>query len=81
MAQLLKMYLKCGRPGFDPSVGKIPWRKEWLLSLVFWPGEFHVVHGKLKKLGEMPDMGREKEGNESIAKLSHKNVHTAMDMV
>jgi len=29
------------RPGFDPWVGKIPWRRERLPTLVFWPGEFH----------------------------------------
>ena len=27
--------------GFSPSVGKIPCRKERLLTPVFWPGEFH----------------------------------------
>ena len=47
------MCLKCGRPGFDPSVGKIPWRKEWLPSLVFWPGEFHVVHGVAWTMGKV----------------------------
>ena len=26
---------------FDPWVGKIPWRREKLLTPVFWPGEFH----------------------------------------
>ena len=30
-----------GRPGFDPWVGKIPWRRESLPTPVFWPGEFH----------------------------------------
>ena len=25
---------------FDPWVGKIPWRREWLCTPVFWPGEF-----------------------------------------
>ena len=25
---------------FDPWVGKIPWRREWLPTPVFWPGEF-----------------------------------------
>ena len=30
-----------GRPGFDPWVGKIPWRKERLPTPVFWPREFH----------------------------------------
>ena len=31
----------CGRPGFNPWVGKIPWRRERLPSPVFWPAEFH----------------------------------------
>ena len=30
-----------GRPGFDPWVRKIPWRKEWLPTPLFLPGEFH----------------------------------------
>ena len=25
----------------NPWVGNIPWRREWLLILVFWPREFH----------------------------------------
>ena len=29
------------RRGFDPWVGKIPWRREWLPTPVFLPGEFH----------------------------------------
>ena len=35
--------LQCRRPGFgfDPWVGKIPWRREWLPTPVFVPGEFH----------------------------------------
>ena len=28
------------RPGFDPWVGKIPWRREWQPTPVFLPGEF-----------------------------------------
>ena len=27
------------RPGFDPWVGKIPWRRPWQPTPVFWPGE------------------------------------------
>ena len=30
-----------GRPGFDLWIGKISWRREWLPTSVFWPGEFH----------------------------------------
>jgi len=28
----------------DPSVGKIPWRRERLPTPVFWPGEFHGLY-------------------------------------
>jgi len=31
--------LQYGGPGFDPWVGKIPWRREQLTTPVFWPGE------------------------------------------
>ena len=33
-----------GRPGFDPWVGKIPWRRERLPTPVFWPGESHGLY-------------------------------------
>ena len=29
------------RWGFDPRVGKIPWRRAWQPTPVFSPGEFH----------------------------------------
>ena len=32
---------QCRRPRFDPWVGKIPWRREWQLTPVLLPGEFH----------------------------------------
>ena len=32
---------QCRRPGFDPWVGKIPWRMAWLPTAVFLPGESH----------------------------------------
>ena len=31
----------CRKRGLDPWVGKNPWRKEWLPTLVFFPGRFH----------------------------------------
>ena len=33
--------LQCRRPGLDPWVGKIPWRKKWQPTPVFLPGESH----------------------------------------
>ena len=39
-----RIHLQCGWPGFNPWVGKIPWRRELLLTPVFWPGEFHGLY-------------------------------------
>ena len=39
MAQLI-ICLRSRRPGFHPWVRKIPWKREWLPTLVFLPGEF-----------------------------------------
>ena len=39
-----RIRLQCQRPGFDPWVGKIPWRRERLPTPVFWPGEFHGLY-------------------------------------
>ena len=33
--------LQCGRPRFDPWVGKIPWRRKWQPTPVLLPGKFH----------------------------------------
>ena len=44
LAQLDRIHLKWGRPGFDPWVGKIPWRRDLLPTPVSWPGEFHRLY-------------------------------------
>ena len=44
VVQLVKNLLQCGRPGFDPWVGKIHWRREWLPTPVFCPGEVHGLY-------------------------------------
>ena len=38
VAQMVKNLPECGRPGFDPWVGKIPWRRKWQPTPVFFPG-------------------------------------------
>ena len=39
---MVKNPLQCGRPGFHPWVGKIPWRRAWKPTPVFFPGESHA---------------------------------------
>ena len=50
VAQLVKNLPAMRRPGFNPWVGKIHWRRKCLPTPVFWPGEFHGLysHGVTK---------------------------------
>ena len=41
-----RIHLQCGRPGLNPWIGKIPWRRERLSTPVFWPGEFHGLYSR-----------------------------------
>ena len=41
VAQWWRIFLPIRRHGSDPWVGKIPWRRKWLPSPVFLPGDFH----------------------------------------
>ena len=46
VAQTVRICLQCGRPGFNPWVGKIPWKRERLFIPVSQPRE---CHGRCKK--------------------------------
>ena len=46
-----RICLQCRRPRFDAWVRKIPWRKEWLPTPVFLPGE---THGQRSLVGYSP---------------------------
>ena len=43
MAQKVKNLpaMRADRSEFNTWVVKIPWRREWQPTSVFWPGEFH----------------------------------------
>ena len=41
VAQMVTNLPAMRRPVFNPWVGKIPWRREWLPTPIFFPGEFH----------------------------------------
>ena len=53
--------LQCRRPGFDPWVAKILWRREWLPTLVFLPGE---SHGLRSLAGYMQSIGSHRVGQD-----------------
>ena len=49
-----RIHLQCRQLRFDPWVGKIAWRREWLSSPIFLPGEFH---GQRRLVGGLQSMG------------------------
>ena len=55
--------LQCGRPGFDPWVGKIPWRRKWQPTPVFLPGE---SHGQRSLVGYSPQGLKELDTTERL---------------
>ena len=51
VAQLVKNLPAVRGPGFDPWVGRIPWRRERLPPPVFWPGELHGLSMGSQRVG------------------------------
>ena len=45
--------MQFGRPGFDPCIGKIPWRKQWQLTpiLFVWRIPWTEEPGELQSMG------------------------------
>ena len=59
-----RVHLQCRRPGFNPWVGKIPWRRKWQPTPVFLPGK---SHGQRSLAGYSP-WGRKK--SDTIERLT-----------
>ena len=55
---------RCMRYGFDPWVGKIPWRRAWQPTLVFLPGE---SHGQRSQAGYSPWGHKESDTTEQVS--------------
>ena len=62
MAQTV-VCLQCRRPGFDPWVGKIPWRRKWQPTPVFLPGK---SHGQRSLVGYRPWGRKESDTTERL---------------
>ena len=60
---------QCRRPGFDPWVGEIPWRRKWQPSPVFWPGE---PHGQRSLVGYGP---WDHKSQTPLSKHTHQQEH------
>ena len=61
-----RICLSCRRPGFDPSFGKIPWRRTWQPTPVLLPGEAPWT----KEPGGLQSMGSQRVGRNWATKYS-----------
>ena len=67
MAQTVKnLPMQCRRPGLNPWVAKIPWRREWLPIPVFLPRE---SHGQRSLTGYSPWGHKELDMTERLSLL------------
>ena len=66
----LIIHLKWRRPRFNPWIGNIPWRREWLPTPVFLLGEFN---GQRSLVGYSPWGCKESDTTEQ---LTHTHTHT-----
>ena len=55
VAELVKNCLQCGRPRFDPWVGKIPWKRERLQYSGLENSMDCIVHGVAKSRTRLSD--------------------------
>ena len=62
---------KCKGPGFNPWVGKIPWRRKWKPTPVLLPGKFH---GKRSLVGYSSWGRKELETTKHIIILNFPDV-------
>ena len=62
-----RVCLQCQRPGFDPWVRKIPWRRKWQPTPAFLPEEFH---GQKSLVGYSPCGHKESDKTEWLAPSS-----------
>ena len=58
-----RIHLQCRRGRFDPRVGKVPWRRAWLPTPVFLPGE---SHGRRSLAAYSPGRHRESDATEGL---------------
>ena len=67
-----RICLQCRKPGFDPWVENIPWRRKWQPTPVFLPGE---SHGQRSLMGYSPWGHKE---SETTLKLNHSRSRASL---
>ena len=75
--------LNAGDLSSIPGLGRVPWRRERLLTTVFWPGEFHGLYSPWDhKESDMTERLSLHlcEGDATVCNLKIKISHPAEDL-
>ena len=75
-ARIVRDRLQCRRPGLDPSVRKIPWRRKWQPTPVFLPREFH---GQRSLVGYSPWSRQESDTTEWLSAHIHQMITSTVN--
>ena len=74
---------RCRRPGFNPRVRKIPWRRAWQPTPAFLPGESHgqrswwaTVHSDIKRQTRLKRLGTHTCNNENNIRQTPTERHS-----
>ena len=67
VAQLVKNLLQCGRPGLDPWVGKILWRRAWQPPRILQYSCLEDPHGQRSLLRDNPWGCKESDTTERLS--------------
>ena len=70
-----RICLKYRRPGFDPWVGKIPWRREWQHTPVSLPGK---SHGQRSLVGCSPWGRKESDMTEQLTHIHLSSIYLSI---
>ena len=73
VAQLVKNPPTMQGTGFDPWVGKMPWRRERLPTPIFWSGEFHGLYS--------PWGGRELDTTDQLSLATKQQVFFKSNLI
>ena len=73
-----RICLPCRRLMFNPWVRKIPWRREWLLTLVFLPGE---SHGHRSLAGYSPWGRKESDMTEQLTHIHLSPIYLSIPII
>ena len=66
LAQMVKNLPACRRPGFDPCIGNISWRRAWQPTPVFLPGDSPWT----EEPSSLPSVGSQRVGHDWASKHS-----------